>query len=82
MEWKEMMHNFLCSERVESAKWGKRRIHDKKQVYWLYTSKIWYLSTRMQSVTSLGKALFNIGSDSILLVKHLPVTLHVGPVYR
>jgi len=28
-----MMHNILCSERAESVKWGKRRIHDKKLVY-------------------------------------------------
>jgi len=75
-----MMHNILCSERADSAKWGKRQIHDKKQVYWLYTTKSWYLSTRIKSFTSHRKAVFNIGSDSVLLSKHLPVTMHVGPV--
>jgi len=82
VERNEMMHNFLCSQTAESAKWGKPRIHYKKQVYWLYTTKRWCLSTRIQSFTSHRKAVrvFNIGSDSILLVKHLPVTLQVGPV--
>jgi hypothetical protein len=75
-----MMLNVLCSERAELTKLLQRPIHDKEQVYWLYTMKCWHLSTRLKSVTSHRKAVFNIGSDSILLVKHVPVTLHVGPV--